>query len=517
MNPGMYISRSARFWPDETAVIFRELRFSYLDLDRRTNRLARGLTALGLQKGDRVAVYSWNRHEILELEVACYKTGLVKVPINARLSAREAVHVVNDSGASVVLADSHHAETLAPVMEQMPSVRVVLETGAAGSGTRDYEAFLEQQPEVFHPADVSEDDIAVLHYTSGTSGKLKAAVQTFGNRTAFIRKTFMIPGGQTGPGDIFALIGPITHATGMNIMPLLFTGGCALILEKFDVEQFLQLVEREKVTHTFMVPTMINMVLNHPRLPEYDTSSLKRIVYGAAPMSPTRVSQAIERFGPILVQGYGAGETTSIITVLTEKEHEEALRMNEKRLASCGRPRFDTEVRILDEDGREAAVGEIGEIVVRGPDIMQGYWQAPELTAEVLKEGWYYTGDLAKTDEDGFIYIVDRKKEMIISGGFNIYPTEIESVLYTHPAVFEACVIGIPDRKWGEAVKAFVVLKEDKVVSEDELIDYCAGQLAGFKKPGSIEFVNTLPKNPNGKIVRRLVREKYWSEEERRV
>lgn len=234
-------------------------------------------------------------------------------------------------------------------------------------------------------------------------------------------------------------------------------------------------------------------------------------------MSPARVEQAIGVFGPVLVQGYGAGETTSIVTTLTSQDHVEALQNNKERLASCGRPRFDTELRIVNEKGEQVRIGEIGEIIVRGPDIMKGYWQAPELTKEVLKDGWYFTGDLAKMDDEGYIYIVDRKKEMIISGGFNVYPTEIESILFNHPAVFEACVIGIPDEKWGEAIKAVVVLKEGAQASEEDLISHCAEYLAGFKKPQTIEFVDNLPKNPNGKIVRRVIRDQFWKGSERKV
>jgi acyl-CoA synthetase (AMP-forming)/AMP-acid ligase II len=346
---------------------------------------------------------------------------------------------------------------------------------------------------------------------------MKAAMQTFGNRLSFIRKAAMIPDQRIKPGDVFALIGPVTHATGMNIMPVLFSGGCNLVMSRFDPEELFQTVAREKVTHLFLVPTMVHMLIDHPDCRKYDLSSLKRIIYGAAPISPQRLREAIDLFGPILAQGYGAGETTSVITFLSINDHIEALRDCPDRLASCGRPVFDTEVKIVDEDGKQLSPGQIGEIVVKGSDVMKGYWKEPELTKKVLVDGWYHTGDLACADERGYLYIVDRKKDMIISGGFNVYPSEIENVLYGHEAICEVCVVGTPDEKWGEAIKAVVSLKPGMQTSEKELIDHCLASLGRFKKPQSVDFVDALPKNPNGKIVRRLVKEKYWGGKTRKV
>jgi len=517
MNLGAYVTRSARFWPNALALIYKDKRFTYSQFDQRTNRLAQGLLSLGLKPGDHVAIQSWNRPEIVETEVACYKAGMVKVPINARLSVDETIHVGNDSQAKAIILGSQHVEPVLNVEKDCQTIKHYICLESTPAKTINYEMLISESADINPKIDVHENDIAVLHYTSGTSGKLKAAMQTFGNRLAFIRKALMIADTRVERGDVFALIGPITHATGMNIMPVLFTGGCNLVLDRFDPELLLEAIAKEKVTHTFLVPTMINMLLDHPNVRETNFGSLKRLIYGAAPMSPSRVREAIEVFGPILVQGYGAGETTSVITVLTRQDHQEALRKNPERLASCGRPIFDDEVYVVDEDGQECAMGEIGEIIVRGPDIMKGYWNEPELTKEVLKDGWYHTGDLARGDDEGYLYIVDRKKEMIISGGFNIYPTEVESVLYSHSAVHEACVIGVPDDTWGESIKGVVVLKQNQKVSEAELIEHCTRSLASFKKPQSIDFVDELPKNPNGKIVRRVVQETFWRGRDRRV
>jgi acyl-CoA synthetase (AMP-forming)/AMP-acid ligase II len=361
------------------------------------------------------------------------------------------------------------------------------------------------------------DELAVLTYSSGTTGKLKGIMQSYGNRLAMIRKALMFPEVRIQPGEKIIHVGPITHVSGMLLMPFFFTGGCNLILNRFDLDMLLETIQREKVNYTMVVPTMINFVLGYPKARQYRFDSLKGIFYGAAPISSTRVQQAIDLFGPILIQGYGMSETTSFIAVLTASDHTEALKTNPDRLGSCGRPVFDTEIRVVNERGEEVSPGEIGEITARGPDIMKGYYKDPELTQKTIINNWIYSGDMAKVDEEGYIYIVDRKTEMIITGGFNVYPSEIEQVLYKHPSVLEACAVGVPDEKWGEAIKAVVVLKKGFAATEEEIINHCRVLLSGYKKPQSVDFVSELPKNPNGKVARRMVKEKYWAGKERRV
>jgi len=266
------------------------------------------------------------------------------------------------------------------------------------------------------------------------------------------------------------------------------------------------------------VPAMINATVVDPALDRYDRSSLRLLSYGAAPMAPARIREAWERIGPVLAQGYGAGETTGGLIGLSIADHARAIAGERPELlASCGRPFGESEVRLLADDGTEVAVGEIGEICVQGPDVFAGFWRAPELTAQALVGGWLRTGDLARCDDEGYIHIVDRKKEMIVSGGFNVYPTEVEQVLYRHPAVYEACVLGVPDDRWGEAVKAVVVLRDGARASEAELIEHCRGLLADFKKPRSVDFVAELPKSSNGKLSRKDLKERYWAGRERRV
>ncbi|MCT8165311.1 MULTISPECIES: AMP-binding protein [unclassified Pseudomonas] len=515
MNLGNIISRSATYWPDRVAVADANTRVTFSQLEARSNRLASGLGALGVAAGEHVAILAANRVELVEAEVALYKAAMVKVPINARLSLEEVLRVLEDSCSVVVITDASFAAALAERRAVLPRLRhIVALDGDAGDVS--YPALLERGSPAAVNLDPADDTLAVLHYTSGSSGVLKAAMLSFGNRKALIRKSIASPTRRAAPGDVMAHVGPITHASGMQIMPLLAVGACNLLLERYDDRLLLETIQQERVTRLFLVPAMINRLVNYPGVERFDLSSLRLVMYGAAPMAPALVKKAIQLFGPILAQGYGAGETCSLVTVLTEQDHlvEDG---DYRRLASCGRCYFETDLRVVNAAFEDVAVGEVGEIVVKGPDIMQGYWRAPELTAEVMHDGYYLTGDLATVDAQGYVFIVDRKKEMIISGGFNVYPSEVEQVLYSLPEVFEAAVVGVPDEQWGEAVRAVVVLKPGAQLSEAEVIERCGRALAGFKKPRAVDFVGELPKNPNGKVVRRLVRDAYWKDSDRRI
>jgi acyl-CoA synthetase (AMP-forming)/AMP-acid ligase II len=513
VNLGKIISRSALYWPEHEALVDARQRITFTQLEHRTNRLASGLQAIGLQAGAHVAILALNRVELVEAEIAFYKSAMVKVPINARLSLDETIQILNDSHSGAVIADGRFAAALHARRAECPGLRWIISLDDE-AGDASYATVLERGTEAPVNSDPADEALAVLHYTSGSSGVLKAAMLSFGNRKALIRKSIASPTRRAAPGDVMAHVGPITHASGMQIMPLLAVGACNLLLERYDDRLLLETIERERVTRLFLVPAMINRLVNFPEVDRFDLSSLRLVMYGAAPMAPALVKRAIDLFGPILAQGYGAGETCSLVTVLTEQDH---LGEDHGRLASCGRCYFETDLRVVNEQFEDVRPGEIGEIVVRGPDIMQGYWQAPELTAEVMRDGYYLTGDLATVDDHGYVFIVDRKKEMIISGGFNIYPTEVEQVLYTMPQIFEAAVIGVPDEQWGEAVRAVVVLKPGETLSAQNIIEHCGLSLAGFKKPRAVDFVKELPKNPNGKVVRRLIREAYWQNSERRI
>ncbi|BBU45043.1 MULTISPECIES: AMP-binding protein [Pseudomonas] len=515
MNLGTIITRSARYWPNHIAVADSQTRVTYAQLERRSNRLASALGTLGVGVGEHVAILAANRVELVDAEVALYKAAMVKVPINARLSVDEVVRVLEDSCSVALITDASFAQALAARRRELPLLRQLIALEGEG-GDLGYAALLERGSEAPLGLDPADDALAVLHYTSGSSGVLKAAMLSFGNRKALVRKSIASPTRRSAPGDVMAHVGPITHASGMQIMPLLAVGACNLLLDRYDDRLLLETIQRERVTRLFLVPAMINRLVNYPGVERFDLSSLKLVMYGAAPMAPALVKMAIELFGPILAQGYGAGETCSLVTVLTEQDHlvEDG---DYRRLASCGRCYFETDLRVVNEAFEDVAPGEVGEIVVKGPDVMQGYWRAPALTAEVMRDGYYLTGDLATVDAQGYVFIVDRKKEMIISGGFNVYPSEVEQVIYGFPEVFEVAVVGVPDSQWGEAVRAVVVLKPEAQLEAAELIERCGRALAGFKKPRGVDFVSELPKNPNGKVVRRLVRDTYWQHSERRI
>jgi fatty-acyl-CoA synthase len=301
-------------------------------------------------------------------------------------------------------------------------------------------------------------------------------------------------------------------------MPVWLRGGRLVILPGFDAKLFLETVQREKVTTSFLVPTVIYTLLDYPDLEKYDTSSLRNLIYGAAPIAPERLKEAIQTFGPIFTQLYGQAEAPMALTALSREEH--IIEGNEQlvgRLASCGRPNLAVKLKLVDAQGQEVSLGQSGQIIAQAPNTMIGYFKRPELTAETLKDGWLYTGDVARQDEYGYFYIVDRAKDMIVSGGFNIFPKELEDILHEHPAVAIAAVIGVPDEKWGEAVKAVVVLRPGQNVGEKELIDFCKREKGSLMAPKSVDFSDSLPLTPLGKANKKALRDKYWQGRTRRV
>ncbi|MBO4122761.1 AMP-binding protein [Cupriavidus gilardii] len=516
MTFAYFLRRAARYWGERPAVLYRDRALSYRQLDERSTRLANALLGLGLVKGDRVAVQSRNCTELVEIECALFKAGLVKAALNPRFTAAEATQVVDNCTPRVMIAGQGYTG-YGPQTAGFGSVQTFIAIGETAPGYLPYEDLLArggtQAPDYAPQA----SDLAVLHFSSGSTGKIKAAMQSYGNRIASLRKIVLGMDRPARSGDRLALIGPVTHASGMLMQPYLYCGATLVLFDKFEPAHFLAEIARLRITHVFMVPAMINMVLAEPSLATADLSSLKTLAYGAAPMAPARIREAWDRIGPILSQGYGASESTSGVTRLSTADHADALANRPERLASCGRAMGETEVRVVNERGEEVSGDEIGELVIRGEDVFQGYWGEPELTREVLIDGWLHTGDLARVDEEGFIYLVDRKKDMIISGGFNVYPTEVEATLYQHPDVMEACVISVPDATWGESVKAVVTLWPGRELSAADLIAHCRARIADYKTPRSIDFVSELPKNASGKLARKVVRERYWQGQERRV
>jgi acyl-CoA synthetase (AMP-forming)/AMP-acid ligase II len=522
MNLGILFDRAVRDNGNEVAIIDHDtgVKVTFAELAARTNRVANALLASSLAKGDRAALLMPNCHEAIAIDGAFMKTGIIKVPLNARVSASEIGSMLRDSGSSILFTHALLADLAREAVKGCTDLRLVVVIGASSpiEGWLTFDEFITDAPDTPVLADLVADDVYKLQYTSGTSGVLKAAMLTHKNWICLTRANLMRRGTNIATARVAAYIAPITHAAGGSILANLICGSKNLLLRKFDPVDFLRMVEEYRINDVLLVPTMINMILECKEISHFDISSLDNITYGTAPISPERIRQAIEIFGPVLTQGYGQTESTAVISMLNNKDH---LAVNDPalihRLSSAGRPSFECEARIVDDEGYEVEKGEVGEIIVRGDMVMKGYWNAPELTAETIRDGWLFTRDMGRIDDDGYLYLVDRKSDMIISGGFNVYPAEVENALYEHPSVYEAAVVSVPDPKWGEAVKAVVALKPDARATEEELIAHCRVRLAHFKAPSSVDFIAELPKSGVGKILRRVVRESYWSGLERRI
>ena len=502
------IKRGAKYYAKETAVIYRDQKLTFEEVHKNSNRLANALFKLGLEKGNRISFLLANSIHSVEIDFAMLKSGLVRVPLNTRLSEEEQFHMIMETDSKAILFTEEFADRVGSLRERLSNVSLFCQV----DGIPKYEwiipiyskmkAITDEDPIV----PLSEEDFATLQYTSGTTGKLKAAIHTQGSWAAIatnVLSTLTIE-----KGDIMMHAAPLTHASGTLVLPHWIRGAANAILPTFHPLEFLQAVESIKPTTLNLVPTMIVMLLSHPEVEKYSFNSVRSLIYGASPMPREALKKGLELWGPKFIQYLGQTEAPLILSILPVEDHVLALK-NPKyydRLLSCGRPTATTEVKIVDENGKQVAEGEIGEIIVSSSQAMTGYWKEDELTAETIKGKWIYTRDMGYIDQEGYLYLVDRKSDMIITGGFNIYPREVEEVLYQHPAVMEAAIVGVPDETWVESVKAFVVLKEGQQVSENELIDYCKAHLASYKKPKHVEFIDSLPKSAVGKVVRRMLR-----------
>lgn len=511
-----YLARAARWYPDEIAVIDGETRLGYRDLDARASALAGALLALGVRRGDRVAVLQANNHQFMEALVGVARAGAAFVPMLGILTETDQAYMVADAGAEVLIAPSAGLAARARALrERVPGLRhLILVDG--DNGAENYETVLRT-----HAGDASvvrgnEGDLAQILYTSGTTGMPKGVVHTYASTQAAMIAWVALA--QRQPGDVGLLYTPMSHFAARLMDSGWVTGSTAVILQVPDPLLTFSAIECHRVTHMLAIPTLLQLFVNHPEIDRYDLSSLRFICYAAAPASSNLVRRAIERFGPILHTGWGGTEAYGLNTHMTPAEHQSASEEHEERLLSCGREgSLGSRVRILDETGRDTPVGEVGEACVRAPWMMARYWNRPELTSETIVDGWLHFGDLARMDAEGYVYLVDRKGDMIITGGLNVYPREVEEALYQHPAVLEAAAVGVPDEKWGEAVKAVVAFRLGQSCAESELIVFLRERLAPFKVPKSIEVVAVLPKTPVGKISRRDVKAKYWAGHDRMI
>jgi len=508
---------SAREYPEADFAVCRGRRITYREAVTTANRMANALVAAGLVAGERFAVLSKNSIELALLYYAGSKAGAVPVPLNYRLAPPEWSYIVKDSGARVLFAQEALANALEPVRGELSEVKRFVALDGAPAGYEPLARFLAGQPDRAPEREVTERDDAYQMYTSGTTGRPKGAVLTHRAVTAQLHQALLGFGAR--PGDRALIVAPMYHAAAaITSFAAVQMGGTLWIQDDFVPAEVVKVLSEDRIAFAMLVPAMIQFCLVAvPDVAERGYDDLRLIIYGASPISEQTLRRAIEVFGCDFLQGYGMTETTAAATYLFPADHRRALAGEPHLLLSAGRPLLGTDVRIVDEQDRPVPNGTIGEVAVRGPQLMRGYWNLPEPSAEALRGGWMHTGDAGVLDDEGFLFIQDRVKDMIVSGGENVYPREVEDVLFQHVAVADVAVIGVPDERFGEAVKAIVVRKPGESVTAEALLEYCKGRLGGYKRPKSVDFVAELPRNPSGKVLKKDLREKYWAGHARRV
>ncbi len=492
---GSWVARHASRKPGKVALVFKEQRITYAELDARARQVAHGLKERGVRKGDRVAALLLNCPEVIELLLACTHLGAIFVPINFRLGAEEIAFILGDATPEVLVFHEAFGKTVEQARAST-LVRACVQVGeayAALHGSRPTDVAIEK---------VHENEPAMMMYTSGTTGRPKGALLSHGNLLwNDVQVLLCIPAIDE---DLNYCAAPLFHIGGLNVLtgPMLYRGGTTIIDDKFDPKAALETMSSRKVTCAFMVPAMWGAMAQVPDFDKYDLSSLRYGIVGGAPC-PLPVLEFYAARGITFREGFGLTETAPIVCLLAV---EDGIRKS----GSVGHPATHVEVRVVDEADRDVARGEPGELVVRAPNVMLGYWNRPEETATALRGGWFHTGDLARIDEEGYVYIVDRKKDMVITGGENVYPVEVEQVLFRHPKVADVAVIGVPDERWGEAVVAVVVLRDPaSTLSVDEVTEFCEGKLARYKQPRRLELVMALPRNATGKVLKNDLRLLY--------
>ena len=513
--------KSFRKHADRVAVRFEDESLTYAELDARANAFAHALADRGVGPNDRVALMLTNRIEYLIADLGVIKAGATKVPLNDRLTATEFEYMLNDSRAETIVCDPAFVETLDGLRPSLDHAETIIGVSDGDALPAGFEPFEEFTGEADTPPEVSPDpsDFVGHYYTGGTTGKPKGVLHTYESMTVNAYSHIMelaITG-----DDTMLLMTPLPHSAGAFLWAGLLAGSTIIVRDGFDMEVVLSVIESEAVTWTFMVPTMIYRVLDAPELADHDTSSLETLVYGAAPMTPARLREGLDEFGSVFLQFYGQTEVPNLITTFGKQEHRSAVEHDlTERLSSAGQPCLMSDVKVVDiETGDELPPGEEGEILATAPYVMTEYFELPEATAETLTEdGWVHTGDIGKIDDDGYVYLLDRTSDVIITGGMNVYSTEVEDVLIEHPSISQVAVIGVPDDDWGEAVKAIVIPTDEETSSlEDEVLEFADERLADYKKPKSVDFVSEIPETPYGKMDKKALRERYWEDEDRAI
>ncbi|MEM8987942.1 MAG: AMP-binding protein [Pseudomonadota bacterium] len=506
----------ARRYPENICLVSDGFQSTYRETQAATHKVANALKAAGASPGEHVCVLSRNNPLAFIAMVGAMRAGLPYVVLNIRDAVEDIVEGVIDRDVRWLFFHSEFAEAAEALKSRAPSMKGMFCVDTDVLDCPSLEEFSAGFPDHGGDTPTSPEDVFVLASSGGTTGKPKGAMLSYRTMNMVIAAGLLMFRHKSTP--VHLAVAPITHAAAGIVYPLLPQGGKHILLPKADPGEILRTIEREKVTTIFLPPTVIYMLLAHPDIEEYDYSSLEYMIYAASPMAPAKLKQALSVFGPVMLQFYGQAEAPPMLTAMTPEEHVEAVATGRlERLASCGRSMPYAEIAIMDDNGVLLGDGERGEIVARGDLVMSGYYNNPEATEATRAHGWHHTGDVGYRDSEGFYYIVDRKRDMIISGGFNIYPSEVENAIMKHTDIQDCAVVGAPDEKWGESVTAVVECKPGAKVAPEDLIIFCKDQLGGMKAPKKVEVWESLPRSSVGKVLKREIRARFWEGQERLV
>jgi fatty-acyl-CoA synthase len=517
--PELY-RRAVQLGGERIALTQGDRSVSYRELGEGAARIGSALASLAIGRGDRVAFLMANCPEYVACEYAVARIGAVRVPLAVLLAPDDHVYMMNFARCAVLV---YHAKLVDRVREMAPRLTTVRhfvcvsgDPAAVPAGHLHLSCLLKYDGGAAPDAELDPEELVGIYFTGGTTGRPKGVMLS---HRAFVETCSMeLHGFGLGWQETFVFATPLTHAAGCLLLPVLTRQGRCVILERFDPETLLATIESERATATLLVPTMIYALLDHPRRTAFDLGSLRNVLYGAAPIAPERLREAIGAFGPVFTQFFGQTEAPMALTSLPRELHLVAdAKRRDAVLASAGIPTFPVTIRLVDEQGCDVPEGEPGELIAQAPNLMSGYLDDPDATAQAIRDGWLYTGDVARRDAAGYLTIVDRRKDMIVSGGFNVYPREIEDVLFEHPAVAQAAVIGVPHERWGEEVKALVVLRSPNAATERELVDYVKARKGSLVAPKSVDFVTRIPLTNLGKVDKKALRAAYWAGRARNV
>ena len=510
-----FFDRGAERFPDRACLIDDHGTRTYAQVRARSHQIANAFKRENIPPGTKAAVYSGNSAAAFECLLGSVRAGGVWTTVNARNVMSETIYVLNNTETDLIFFSVEFKDVIGEILSECPTVKWAICIEEDIEGYPGLESWIAGLPEISEEVELTRDDLAIMLSSGGTTGKPKGVQITQGNWEIITGITHHL---LCDEHAINLVVGPMTHAAGGQAMTMMAMGATHVILPGFDGDRVLDAIEQHRVTHMFLPPTAIYMLLARPDIRERDYSSLKFFIYSAAPMAVDKIKESLEVFGPVMCQAYGQTEIGINMTYFSAEDHMRFYHAgDDAMLATCGRATLFARIEVMDDEGNILPPDTLGEIVIRASSVMIGYYKNPEETAKAQAFGWHHTGDIGRKDKDGWIFIVDRKKDMVITGGFNVYPSEIESVVLSHPAIQDCAVIGVPDEKWGEALKAVIQLKPGAKFDEEGLKDHCRKTLARFKVPKSFDVVDELPRSPAGKVLKREIRKPFWQGKGRAV